>query len=132
MPLVTISLMKGKPRGHIAAISDGIQRALVEAFRAPAADKFQLVHQFEREDFIYDPDYLGIHRTDDLVIIHIVASDWRDASQKKALYKAVADNLAEAPGLRPEDVIVVLSPNGRDGADWSFGRGLASYLTDGP
>ncbi|UDL94396.1 tautomerase family protein [Lichenihabitans sp. PAMC28606] len=132
MPLVTISLIKGKSRAHIAAISDGIQRGLIEAFRAPATDKFQLVHQFEREDFIYDPDYLDIHRTDDLVIIHIVASNWRDTSQKKALYKAIADNLTEAPGLRPEDVIIVLSPNGRDGEDWSFGRGLASYLIDKP
>ena len=132
MPLVTISLIKGKPRSHIAAISDGIQHALVEVYRAPVADKFQLVHQFEREDFIYDADYLDIHRTDDLVIIHIVASNWRDVSQKKALYKAIADNLAEAPGLRPEDIIIVLSPNGRDGEDWSFGRGLASYVKDEP
>jgi phenylpyruvate tautomerase PptA (4-oxalocrotonate tautomerase family) len=132
MPLVTISLIKGKSRAHIAAISDGIQRGLTEAFRAPVADKFQLIHQFEREDFIYDPDYLGIHRTDDLVIIQIVASNWRDAAQKKALYRAIADNLAEAPGLRPDDVLIVLSPNGQDGEDWSFGRGLASYLTDKP
>ncbi|MBL6082365.1 tautomerase family protein [Belnapia sp. T18] len=130
MPLVNIALIKGKSRAHIAAISDGIQRGLVEAFATPALDRFQLVHQLAREDFIYDPNYLNIRRTDDLVIIHIVHSDWRDATQKKALYRAIVDNLVEAPGLRPEDVIIVLSPNGRSGEDWSFGRGLASYLKD--
>jgi hypothetical protein len=29
--------------------------------------------------------------------------------------------------LRPEDVQVILSPNTRE--DWSFGNGLASYVT---
>lgn len=130
MPLVRISLVKGKSRDHIRAISDGILRALVETFQVPQDDRFQIVHQHEHDDFIYDSDYLGIHRTDDLVMIHIVASNWRDLPKKKALYKAVADNLVKDPGLRPEDVLVVLSPNGKE--DWSFGNGLATYVTDAP
>jgi hypothetical protein len=30
--------------------------------------------------------------------------------------------------LRPEDIMVIFSPNDRD--DWSFGLGLASYVND--
>lgn len=128
MPLIRISLIKGKSPAHIRAISDGVHHGLVEAYGAPLDDKFHLVHQHERDELIYDSDYLGIHRTDDLVIVHIVAGNWRETPKKKALYKAITDNLVRDPGLRPEDVLIVLSPNGRD--EWSFGNGLASYVGD--
>lgn len=128
MPLVRIALVKGKSNEHIRALGDGIHRALVAAFGVPPDDRFQLVQQHEPGEFAFDADYLGIHRTGDLVMIEITASDWRDVGQKKALYRAIAENLAADPGLRPEDVLVVLSPNGRN--DWSFGRGLASYVED--
>ncbi len=128
MPLVRISLIKGKSSAHIRAISDGIHRALAEAYHVPRDDRFHLVQQLGRDELIYDADYLGIHRTDDVVFINIVASNWRDTPTKKALYRAITDNLVMNPGLRPEDVLIVLSPNDR--ADWSFGRGEASYVKD--
>jgi phenylpyruvate tautomerase PptA (4-oxalocrotonate tautomerase family) len=128
MPLVRISLVKGKPRDHIRAISNSIHEALVEAFKVPADDRFQLIQEHERDDFIYDPGYLGVERSDDLVFIHITASDWRDTATKKAFYKTLATKLATSPGLRPEDVLIVLAPNRRE--DWSFGRGLAQYVED--
>ncbi|WP_321797884.1 tautomerase family protein [Caballeronia sp. J97] len=128
MPLVRISLVKGKPRDHIRAISNSVHEALVEAFKVPADDRFQLIQEHERDDFIYDPGYLGVERSDDLVFIHITASDWRDTSTKKAFYRTLAARLAASPGLRPEDVLIVLAPNRRE--DWSFGRGLAQYVED--
>ena len=75
MPLVRISLLKGKSREHIRAISDGIHQALVDTFEIPPDDRFHLVHQHEPEEFIYDRAYMGIQRTDDVVFIHIVAID---------------------------------------------------------
>lgn len=128
MPLVRISLVKGKPRDHIRAISNSVHEALVEAFKVPADDRFQLIQEHERDDFIYDPGYLGVERSDDLVFIHITASDWRDTPTKTAFYRTLAAKLATSPGLRPEDVLIVLAPNRRE--DWSFGRGLAQYVED--
>lgn len=128
MPLVHISLLKGKSRSHIRAIADGVHQALVDAYKAPADDRFQLIHQHDPDDFIYDEDYLGIHRSKDVVFIHIIAGNWRDTVAKKALYKGIADRLVQNPGLRREDVQVILSPNNRD--EWSFGNGLASYVKD--
>jgi phenylpyruvate tautomerase PptA (4-oxalocrotonate tautomerase family) len=128
MPLVSISLLKGKSKEHVRAIADGVHQGLIDAYGIPPADRFQVIHQLESDEFIYDPDYLGIHRTDDVVFIHIVAGNWRDTATKKALYKAIADRLAESPGLRREDVQVILSPNARD--EWSFGNGVASYVKD--
>ncbi|HEX7688857.1 MAG TPA: tautomerase family protein [Burkholderiaceae bacterium] len=129
MPLVQVSLLKGKSPEHLRAIGDGVHRALVDAFGIPPDDRFQLFRQFDRDEFVYDAGYLGIQRSDDVVFIHIVAGNWRDTAKKKALYRAIADNLHRAPGLRPEDVQVVLSLNER--ADWSFGSGLASYVNEG-
>jgi phenylpyruvate tautomerase PptA (4-oxalocrotonate tautomerase family) len=128
MPLVHISLLKGKSKQYLRAISDGVHQALIDTYDVPPNDHFQLIHQHEREELVYDTDYLGIHRTDDVVFIHIFAGNWRDTPKKKALYKAIADRLADKPGIRREDVQVILSPNARD--EWSFGNGLASYVKD--
>jgi phenylpyruvate tautomerase PptA (4-oxalocrotonate tautomerase family) len=126
MPFVRISLLKGKSPEHIRAIADGVHQGLIEAYKIPPDDRFQVIQQHERDEFIYDPDYLGIHRTDDVVFIHIVAGNWRDTAAKQALYQAIADRLADKPGLRREDVQIFLSPNERD--EWSFGNGIASYV----
>lgn len=126
MPLVNISLLRGKSREHIRAIADGVHDALMEAYKIPAQDHFQLIRQYDREDFIYDPDYLGIHRSDDVVFIHIIAGNWRDPATKQALYKAIADRLTRNPGLRREDVLIIITANERD--EWSFGNGVASYV----
>ena len=47
---------------------------------------------------------------------------------KKAFYRHLVRVLAEAPGLRPEDVMVVITTTGVE--DWSFGGGLASMVEE--
>ena len=93
MPLVRISLLKGKPRAHIRAISEGVHQALIDAYKIPTDDRFQMIDQYDPEDLVFDPDYLGIHRSADVVFIHITAGNWRDTAQKKQLFAAIADNL---------------------------------------
>lgn len=51
-----------------------------------------------------DSDYIGIHRTEELVIIQITWNEGRSTSQKQALYNAIVDDLHSAVGLRREDV----------------------------
>jgi phenylpyruvate tautomerase PptA (4-oxalocrotonate tautomerase family) len=126
MPLVRISLIKGKPPKYIRAVADGVHRALHEAYAAPIDDRFQLIEQRDAGELIYDPDYLGIHRTDDIIIIHVFAGNWRDNSVKQAFYKRVVELLANDPGVSPQDVQIVISSNDR--ADWSLGNGIASYM----
>ncbi|MEJ0003928.1 MAG: tautomerase family protein [Pararobbsia sp.] len=128
MPLVRISLLKGKSPAYTRAVSDGVHQALVDTYQVPLDDRFQLIDQHDREAFVYDPDYLGIHRTDDLVFIHVTASRTRDTAAKQALYKAIVERLRADPGLRSEDILVTLASNERE--DWSFGNGLASYVKD--
>ncbi len=128
MPLVRISLLKGKSPEYLRAIADGVHQALHEAFSAPVDDRFQLIDEYEPGRLIYDPDYLGVHRDDDVVFVAIIASNWRDTKAKQTLYRRVVELLAENPGIRPENVQIILSSNRQE--DWSFGNGLASYVRD--
>ncbi|MFT4435453.1 tautomerase family protein [Caballeronia sp. 15715] len=128
MPLVRISVLKGKSRAQLRAIADGIHQALVDTYNVPVKDRFQLIEQREPGEIIYDKDYLGIERTDDLVFVHVIAGRWRDTAAKQALYAGIVQRLSADPGMRPEDVQVIISSNDKD--DWSFGNGVASYIPD--
>src|SRR6201987_6520434 len=104
MPLVYISLRKGKSNDYIRAIADGVHRALHQAFHPQPDDRFQLIHQFEPEDLIYDANYLGIQRSNDIVFVHIVAGKRRETATNKTVYQSVVDLLAQKPRVAPGDV----------------------------
>ena len=124
MPLVRISLMHGRTAEQRRRIGDAVHRALVETIGVPARDRFQLISEHSASDLVYDREYLGIKRTDDIVIIQITLSSGRTLEQKRALYRRIADNLA-ALDVRREDVWINLVETARE--NWSFGLGDASY-----
>jgi 4-oxalocrotonate tautomerase len=128
MPLVRISVLKGRSAAQKRALGDAVHRALVETIDVPALDRFQVITEHEPGGLVYDPEYLGIHRTDDVVFIQITLSRGRSLAQKRALYRSIAANLHESTGLRTEDVFVSLVEVGRE--DWSFGHGFASYAPE--
>jgi phenylpyruvate tautomerase PptA (4-oxalocrotonate tautomerase family) len=125
MPLVRISLVKGKPEAYRRKVGDAIHRALVEAIGVPPLDRFQLLTEHAPGDIVYDSNYLGIARTSDILIVQITLSVGRTAAQKRALYKRIAANLAAAVGLRQEDAWINLVEVAKE--NWSFGNGVASY-----
>jgi phenylpyruvate tautomerase PptA (4-oxalocrotonate tautomerase family) len=127
MPLVRISLRQGKTAGYRDKIGDGVHRAMVEAINVPAQDRFQVITEHPSDGLIYDPSYLGIRRTDDVVFIQITLNAGRTVDQKRALYQKVAELLAKEPGVRPEDVVISLVEVAKE--NWSFGNGLAPYAT---
>jgi 4-oxalocrotonate tautomerase family enzyme len=127
MPLVRISLRQGKTAGYRDKIGDGVHRAMVEAINVPAQDRFQVITEHPSDGLIYDPSYLGIRRTDDVVFIQITLNAGRTVDQKRALYRKVTELLAKEPGVRPEDVVISLVEVAKE--NWSFGNGLAPYAT---
>jgi phenylpyruvate tautomerase PptA (4-oxalocrotonate tautomerase family) len=127
MPLVRIALVTGKPQSHKQKISDAIHRALVDAISIPAQDRFQIITEHAKADFIYDPQYLGIKRTDDLVIIQITMSAGRPLQLRKSLFQRIAELLHQEAGLRKEDVLINLVEVAKE--NWSFGNGEAQYAT---
>jgi 4-oxalocrotonate tautomerase len=129
MPLVRISLVRGKTPEYRRKVGDAIHRALVDAIDVPPLDRFQLLTEHEPGDLVYDPGYLGIARTNDIVIVQITISAGRTLEKKRALFRRIADNLA-ALGLRREDVWVNLVEVAKE--NWSFGNGVASYAPAEP
>ena len=125
MPLVRISLVKGKPAEYRRKVGDAVHRALVETINVPPLDRFQLLTEHEPGDIVYDSNYLGIARTSDIVIVQITLSAGRTLEQKRALYRRIADNLKTVVGLRSEDVWINLVEVAKE--NWSFGNGVASY-----
>lgn len=124
MPLVRISLVKGQPAALRRSIGDAVHRSLVEAIDVPSRDRFQLLTEHEAGDLVYDSEYLGIARSDNIVIIQITLSAGRSLEKKRKLYRSIAHNLA-ALGVRREDVWVNLVEVAKE--NWSFGNGVASY-----
>jgi 4-oxalocrotonate tautomerase len=125
MPLVRISLREGKSDEYKKAIADGVHRALVEGAGAPADDRFQIISEHPAGGIIYDPAYLGIQRTDDIVMVQITLSAGRKLAQKRKLFQRMAEILAENPGLRPQDLMINLVEVAWE--NWSFGNGEAQY-----
>src|SRR3954467_11368591 len=124
MPLVRISLRKGRAPEFRRKLGDADHGALVETIGVPQADRFQILTEHEPGDLVYDPGYLGIARTNDIVIVQITLSAGRTLGQKRKLFRRIADNLA-ALGLRREDAWINLVEVAKE--NWSFGLGEASY-----
>ncbi|MBA3942922.1 MAG: tautomerase family protein [Beijerinckiaceae bacterium] len=125
MPLIRISMRRGRPASHPAAIVDGVYRALRETFEVPEDDLFAVIHQHEAEEFIFNANYFGFERSAGLVYIQLTVSNTRGVAQKKALFACIAENLGREPGLRPDDIFINLVEAARE--NWSFGAGLAQY-----
>jgi 4-oxalocrotonate tautomerase len=125
MPLTRVSLLKGKPPQYRKAILDGLYQAMREVFDVPEDDRFMLIEEYDKSNFFYDENYLGIARDDDLVIIQITVNNTRGPDKKKALFARIAENLTKNPGIKPENIFVNLLEVPKE--NWSFGNGIAQY-----
>lgn len=126
MPLVRIDLREGKDAAFRQKVGRVVYEALVRV-GVPENDRFQVIGEYDAGNFLYDPHYLGIQRSDDLVIVQITWNEGRTVEQKKALYKAIADGLSAALGIRTEDVLINLVEVKKE--NWSFGNGVAQYAS---
>ena len=125
MPLARIDLPAGKSAAYHAAVSDTVYQAMTSALNAPKDDRFQVISEHSVAQLIIDPNYLGIHRSVDAMVIQVTLNEGRTVEMKKAFYKAVADGLFERLGLRREDVVINLVEVKKE--NWSFGNGEAQY-----
>ena len=104
------------------AILDGVHRALV-ASGVPEADKFQRVLELDADAFRYDPRYpdLANARGDGFVLIEILWSVGRSVKVKRKVAADIVAALREAPGLDPEQVMLVFIETQWE--NWAFGGG---------
>lgn len=121
MPFIRSAVKRGTQPAQKQAIVDGIHQALVDSIGMPPDELFNLVTEYEPEDFFYDRRFNGIARSDKLVVIEITMRRGRSDAMKKALYASIAANLEKLAGIPPGDVFIFMHEN--DYSDWSVGNG---------
>jgi 4-oxalocrotonate tautomerase len=99
---------------------------MIEALAIPPDDRFQVITEHPVDGLLYDAQYLGVQRSENVVFVQITLSAGRKPQQKRKLYKRMAEILAEAPGLRPQDLVINLVEVSWE--NWSFGNGEAQYM----
>lgn len=125
MPLTHVYMRAGKPEAYRQAILDALYDAMRATFDVPEDDQFMAITECDPTNFRYGRSYLGVARSDDLLLMQITVSNTRSVQQKKALFRQITRQLGEIPGVRPEDVFVNLVEVAKE--NWSMGHGLASY-----
>jgi len=127
MPLVRVEIKKHSDPTFAKRIGEQIYAAMRSTINVPEHDNFQILNEHDGEHFIFDPQYLGIQRSDELVIIQITLNEGRTLEQKKALYQTIAHSLNSQLGIRLENVFINLVEVKKE--NWSFGNGIAQYAS---
>jgi 4-oxalocrotonate tautomerase len=125
MPLARIDLPAGKSIAYHGAVGEVIYAAMLSALNVPENDCFQVIGEQPPGDLVLNPNYLGIHRSAEALVIQVTLNEGRTLEVKRAFYKAVADGLHARVGLRREDVFISLIEVKKE--NWSFGNGEAQY-----
>lgn len=125
MPLVRIDLLEGKTAEFKSQLGELVYESMLETIGIPEEDKFVVVNDLKAEELIFSTNYLGVDRTEGIVIIQITMNEGRTTEVKKALYKTVADKLNSQLAIRKEDVFINLVEVNKE--NWSFGNGIAQY-----
>ncbi|MFV8239203.1 tautomerase family protein [Aerococcus urinaeequi] len=125
MPLVRIDLLEGKTAEFKSQLGELVYESMLETIGIPEEDKFVVVNDVKAEELIFSTNYLGVDRTDGIIIIQITMNEGRTTEVKKALYKTVADKLNSQLDIRKEDVFINLIEVNKE--NWSFGNGIAQY-----
>jgi hypothetical protein len=122
MPFVDISLARGKSDSYLEGVSDAVHQALVAELNMKQDDRFQLIHQHDLRDMVFNREFRGGPRSDNWILFVITDGVQRGEKAKRAFYKTLVRLLGESPGVRPEDVFVMMSVSSAE--DFSFADGV--------
>jgi phenylpyruvate tautomerase PptA (4-oxalocrotonate tautomerase family) len=125
MPLVRITLRKGRSPEFLREVGDAIHAALVAQANVPADDRFQMFEEVEPDRLVAHPSYGGANRSEALLVIQVTLNAGRTLEVKKELYADIVARLRQAVDVRPDDVLISLVEVAKE--NWSFGNGIATY-----
>lgn len=123
MPLVKVELRAGKSEVYKKAILDGVHQALVTAIKIPDYDRNQRLYEYQPECF-----EIPGNKSEDALLIEVTLFQGRSLEAKKALYQKIVENLAQAPGIKGDDVMIVLHEVPLD--NWGIRGGKAASEVD--
>lgn len=126
MPLLRFDIIEGRTEEEVIKLLDVAHVAVVEALGIPERDRYQVVNQHKKYEIVALDTGLGFERTDNFVLVS-VTSNKRTLGLKQALYKNLTDKFEKELGISPEDVMINFVENTDE--DWSFGKGVAQFIT---
>lgn len=101
MPLVHVHLRAGRTSAQKKAVLDAVHAALVEAFRIPDHDRFQLLHE-------HAPEHFEARYGDGTVLVEASVFPGRSVDAKRKLHQAIVRNLEAGAGVPKDQVFIVL------------------------
>ncbi|WP_437614245.1 tautomerase family protein [Erwinia sp. V71] len=126
MPLLQFDVIQGRSESELKTLLDAAHRAVLKAFNVPPRDRYQIVHENKRYQMVFEDTGLGLQRTDNLVMVRVFTSP-RSNEQKQFFMAELARELKQSCGIEGSDLMISFITN--DKGDWSFGNGVAQYLT---
>src|SRR3546814_6718158 len=96
MPFTRIAIPAGTSSAHKAAIARGVHAAMVAAIGIPEDAFFQLLSDYQPGDFMFDPGFIGVKRSDSLVVVQTTMRLGRSEQINSDLYERIAANLGQA------------------------------------
>lgn len=121
MPIVRTAVKTGTPQDTKKKIVYGIHNALVSSIGMPEDELFNLIQDYNPDDFFYSRSFNGIARSDSVILVEITMRRGRSDVMKTALYAAIVANLKRDANIDPRDVFIFMHEN--DHSDWSVGNG---------
>lgn len=103
MPLVKVSVLKGKSKEEKEALLNAIHAALIEAFKIPESDRIQRIFEFESENF-----EIPEGKTSNYTPIEMDVFPGRSLDAKRKLYQTIVQNLKELD-IQPNDILIILN-----------------------
>ncbi|WBL74366.1 tautomerase family protein [Serratia liquefaciens] len=126
MPLLIFDVIEGRSDAELQQLLDAAHRAVLSAFEVPTRDRYQIVHENKAKHMVIEDTGLNLTRTRDLVVVRVITSP-RAEEQKQRFYAELCRELKESCGIEGDDLMVSITTNSK--GDWSFGKGVAQYLT---
>jgi len=124
MPLAKIYVVEGRyDEARIGQVSKAVQAALMNTLRVPTEDFYQLIFELSKSRFLHTPSFVGMHYTDDLIILDVTFIQGRPKDTRLALLKDINTRVAAAAGVSPDDMLITLYEV--PGENISFGQGEA-------
>ena len=120
MPMTRTSIGNELFENYKHQISYILQQCLEAYFAVPNGDCFQVFDIHAPQQKVFNSNYpnLAQSRSESGILFHIFAGKSRDHEQKRALYKALCEQLQAQTPIRKEDIMIIVQFNCPE--DWSF------------
>lgn len=122
MPMVYIWTHEGKSEVRLNAISRGVHAAMVNVLNVAGDTYDHFINTLPHGRMIYDRNYFGIPRSDEMVFIHFFFNT-RPAALKARFFEAVADEVTARAQLDRADLIMSITEVAPENW-WAHGRGV--------